>query len=431
MTASTVDLATITRALTTALDGAGSVHEATDADEVDGVPARVVVRPTSVAGVSAVLTEAARAGLVVVPRGGGTALDWAAPPERVDIVLDTLGLDHVVEHEAGDLVVVTEAGVPLSRLAQTLAGAGQELVSDAPRERVEAGSTVGGALATGTSGPRRLQRGTLRDLVLGVTVVRADGVVAASGGKVVKNVAGYDLGKLVTGSYGTLAVVVRAAFRLHPLPAAFAYVIASAGLREAASVARSVVASQLAPAAVELDRPAGADQATVAVLLEGVPAAVEVRQADAAAMLGDGRVADEPTWWARLPAQAAAQGRPADVLLKLTATLPGVAGVLEAVRAAEQAHGVGVAVRGSAAGVLWAGLAGDADPAAVAAVVDDLRHAVPSQGDGTVTVLRAPEPVRAAVDAWGPVPGLDLMRRVKSQFDPARLLAPGRFVGGI
>jgi len=419
----TLDLTALHRAL----DGAGEVREATDADAVDGVPASGVARPTSTEATAAVLREAAAAGLVTVARGAGTALDHGAPPERVDLLLDTTGLDAVVEHEAGDLVVVVEAGLPLARLAEVVAGAGQELVVDAPRERVEAGSTVGGALATAAGGPRRLQRGALRDLVLGTTVVRADGVVAASGGKVVKNVAGYDLAKLVTGSYGTLGVVVRAAFRLHPLPRATAYVALTAGIAEAAAAAHALVRSQLAPAAVELDRPAGSDQATAVVLLEGGPDAVQVRQAEAWAAVG-GTPAQEPGWWGRRPATAGTS--PDEVLLKITATLPGVAQVLGAARAAEQAHGVPVAVRGSAAGVLHAALPGG-DPAAVAAVVGDLRRVAPTPGDGTVTVLRAPRAVREVVDAWGPVPGLDLMRRVKERFDPDRQLSPGRFVGGI
>ena len=410
-------------ALEKALDGAGEVREAGPQDAVDGVPAQAVARPTSVAAVSALLREASRAGLVTLARGGGTALDWGAPPERVDLVLDTTGLDRVVEHEAGDLVVVTEAGLALSRLAEMLTGAGQELVTDAPRERVEGGSTVGGAVATAPSGPRRLQRGGLRDLVLGVTLVRADGVVAIAGGKVVKNVAGYDLGKLVTGSFGTLGVVVRAAFRLHPVPAARAFVSTAGPEARVVTAARDAVASQLAPAAVEVDRPGGGGDATAAVLLEGIPGAVGARQAQAASLVG-GSACEEPQWWRRLPAG------PDDVLLKVTSTIPGVAAVLDAARDAEQQHGVPVAVRGSAVGVLYAGVPGS-DAEAVAGVVARMRAAAPGAGDGSVVVLRAPCAVRDAVDTWGPVPGLDLMRRVKEQFDPGRHLSPGRFVGGI
>ncbi|KAE8762990.1 FAD-binding oxidoreductase [Georgenia thermotolerans] len=408
-------------ALVRSLDGAGEVREAGPEDTVDGVPAAVVARPTTVEAVSALLRTATGQGLVTVARGAGTALGWGCPPERVDLLLDTRGLDRLVEHESGDLVVVAEAGLALRDLQAHVGRAEQELVADVPRQRLEGGSTVGGALATGASGVRRLQRLALRDLVLGTTVVLADGTVASSGGKVVKNVAGYDLAKLMTGAYGTLGVIVRAAFRLHPMRPARAYVLWTGPLAEVAERARAVVASQLAPAAVEIDRPAGADEATLAVLLEGTDDAVAARAADAATLVG-GTVGEEPAWWARLP--------DGDVLAKATATLTGVADLLAAARAAEQAHGAGVALRGTAAGVLHAGITAP-DAAALAGVVAGLRAAAPSPREGTVTVLSAPAALREGLDVWGPVGGLELMRAVKQRLDPGRHLAPGRFVGGI
>ncbi|WP_454854791.1 FAD-binding oxidoreductase [Promicromonospora soli] len=298
---------------------------------------------------------------------------------------------------------------------------------DLPPERLAGGSTVGGALSTGASGPRRLQRGGIRDLVLGATVVLADGTVASSGGKVVKNVAGYDLAKLLTGAYGTLGVVVRAAFRLHPARPGRAFVVATGPLADVAARARDVIASQLAPAAVEIDRPAGSDVAEVAVLLEGTGNAVGQRAAAAAEVLG-GRVQDEPPgWWAALPGATRAEA--VGTYAKATATLTGVARLLAAARDAEQRYGVGVALRGTAAGVLHTMVTGS--PEATAFAVGHLRGATPSPREGTVTVLRASREVRAALDAWGPVGGLDLMRAVKQQLDPGRNLAPGRFVGGI
>ncbi|GHH79593.1 FAD-binding oxidoreductase [Promicromonospora soli] len=428
----------------------GEVREAGPADAVDGVPATAVARPASADGVAAVLREATAQGLATVARGAGTALDWGAPPERVDLILDTTGLDRLVEHGAGDLVVVAEAGLPVAALSETVRAAAQELVVDLPPERLAGGSTVGGALSTGASGPRRLQRGGIRDLVLGATVVLADGTIASSGGKVVKNVAGYDLAKLLTGAYGTLGVVVRAAFRLHPARPDRAFVVATGPLADVAARARDVVASQLAPAAVEIDRPAGSDGAEVAVLLEGTTAAVGQRAAAAAELLG-GRVQREPpAWWAVLPGAAAAGPfgtgvstgsttvggatsasgvEPVETYGKATATLTGVADLLAAARGAEQRYGVGVALRGTAAGVLHTVVTGT--PEATAYAVGHLRGAAPSPRDGTVTVLRAPREVRARLDAWGPVGGLDLMRAIKRQLDPGRSLAPGRFVGGI
>jgi glycolate oxidase FAD binding subunit len=409
----------------------GQVRAAGPEDAVDGVPATAVARPTSVAGVAAALREATAQGLATVARGAGTTLDWGAPPERVDLILDTTGLDRLVEHGSGDLVVVAEAGLPVATLAETVRAAAQELVVDLPPERLAAGSTVGGALSTGASGPRRLQRGGIRDLVLGATVVLADGTVASSGGKVVKNVAGYDLAKLLTGAYGTLGIVVRAAFRLHPVRPDRAFVVATGPSADVAARARDVVASQLAPAAVEIDRPAGSAVAEVAVLLEGTGAAVGQRAAAAAELLG-GRVQDQPPgWWAALPGvSTGSTGGGGDVTYaKATATLTGVTDLLAAARDAEQRYGVGVALRGSAAGVLHAVVTGP--PEATASAVGHLRGAAPSPREGTVTVLRASREVRAALDVWGPVGGLDLMRAIKRRLDPGRNVAPGRFVGGI
>ncbi|GAB2474598.1 FAD-binding oxidoreductase [Promicromonospora xylanilytica] len=408
----------------------GTVTEAGRGDAVDGVPAVAVARPTSAEGVAAVLRAATAQGLVTVARGAATALDWGTPPERVDLILDTTGLDRLVEHGAGDLVVVAEAGLPVAALSETVGAAAQELVVDLPPERLGGGSTVGGALSTGASGPRRLQRGGIRDLVLGATVVLADGTTASSGGKVVKNVAGYDLAKLLTGAYGTLGVVVRVAFRLHPARPDRAFVVATGPLADVAARARDVVASQLAPAAVEIDRPAGSDAAQVAVLLEGTGGAVEQRATAAAALLGGQVQGESPEWWARLPGTGdPGSARDGETFAKATATLTGVADLLVAAREAEQRHGVGVAVRGTAAGVLHAVVTGT--PEATASAVGHLRGAAPGPREGTVTVLRASREVRAALDVWGPVGGLDLMRAVKRQLDPGRNLAPGRFVGGI
>lgn len=413
----------------------GQVEEAGPADVVDGVPAVAVARPTSADGVAAVLREATAQGLVTVARGAATALDWGAPPERVDLILDTTGLDRLVEHGAGDLVVVAEAGLPVAELSETVRAAAQELVVDLPPERLAGGSTVGGALSTGASGPRRLQRGGIRDLVLGATVVLADGTIASSGGKVVKNVAGYDLAKLLTGAYGTLGVVVRAAFRLHPARPDRAYVVATGPMADVAARAREVVASQLAPAAVEIDRPAGSDVAEVAVLVEGTGSAVGQRAAAVADVLGGRVQAEAPGWWAALPGVSTGSTSGGSstggggTYAKATAILVGVARLLAAARDAEQRYGVGVALRGSAAGVLHAVVTGT--PEATASAVGHLRGAATDPRDGTVTVLRASREVRAELDVWGPVGGLDLMRAIKQQLDPGRNLAPGRFVGGI
>jgi glycolate oxidase FAD binding subunit len=178
-----------------------------------------VAWPASVAEASAVMRAAAGLGLAVLPRGTGTRLAWGAAPRRCDLVVDTLRLDQVLEHEAGDLVARVQAGVTIDKLAGVLGQAGQQLALDLPAAPGGAGrGTVGGVLATGVAGPRRLRYGTPRDLGIGITVVLADGTVAHSGGKVVKNVAGYDLPRLVLGSWGTYGVILDATFKLHARP---------------------------------------------------------------------------------------------------------------------------------------------------------------------------------------------------------------------
>ena len=401
----------------------GHAEPAGDADTVDGVPARFVAAPGSTDEAAAVVRVAAAEGLAVVARGAGTKLGWGTPPRRLDLIVDTRRLDRIIEHAAGDLVVIAQVGVRLAALGERLAGERQRLAVD----EVVPGTTIGGMLGTGVTGPRRLQAGAVRDLVLGVTLVRADGVVAKAGGKVVKNVAGYDLAKLVTGAYGTLGLVTEAAFRLHPIPPAAAYV--SVRLPDAASAYRAVqraLHAQFVPAAIELDRPEPGGPVEVAVLVEGTEAGVVARAEQAVGTLGAGAaLIDRPDWWGTLPA-----GSDRGVLVKATTELTGTGLLLDGIGRAAAAAGTTAAVRGSGGvGVFHAALPGT-DPPAVAAFVKALRDAA-SAWQGSVVVLAAPPPVRSEVDSWGPVSGLGLMRRVKERFDPDALLAPGRFVGGI
>jgi glycolate oxidase FAD binding subunit len=414
----------------------GNASEAAETDAVDGMPARWVALPGSTEETAAVMRVAVEHDLAVVVRGTGTKLSWGARPEQVDLVLDTSRIDGVVEHAAGDLIVVVGAGRRLGDLQQDLAGSRQWLGVDPPR-----GGTVGGLIATAATGPTRLLHGPVRDLVIGVTFVRADGVVAHAGGKVVKNVAGYDIGKLLTGSLGTLAVVTQAAFRLHPLPKARTWVSVplsgddgSRRPEDVQEVVQQVLHSQLVPSGVELDRPGDGAAATLSLLLEGIPPGVEGRAAQAGDLLGDTATAagTPPSWWG---AEPAADG---EVLLKVTHELAGLASLLTALDDVAAATGLAAHLRGSVAvGSVTVGLAvaGDApgrrgSAESVVQFVEGLRERSPSFG-GTVVVLEAPAEVKADLDVWGPVGGLALMRAVKEQFDPQRRLAPGRFVGGI
>ena len=219
-------------------------------------------------------------------------------------------MDRVLEHEAGDLTCTVEAGIRISALAAALAPAGQRLSLDPPGD-----PTIGACLAAALSGPLRHRFGAPRDLVLGVTLVLADGTVANAGGTVVKNVAGYDLGKLVCGSEGTLAFIGRVSLRLHPAPAAAATVVVATD--DPASTVAAVLASQLVPSALDVLHPG-----RVAVLFEGGAAAVAA-QVDTMRRLG-GEPADPSVWDESRSRQGAAQGRARFVPGELRALLTDV-----------------------------------------------------------------------------------------------------------
>jgi glycolate oxidase FAD binding subunit len=391
----------------------GDVAQATADDTVDGVPARWVAWPGSTEEVSAVLRAAARLGLRVVARGTGTRLTWGVPPTDVDLIVDTSRMGAVLAHVAGDLVVTVQAGLRMVDLQDALAPHRQRLALDSA-------GTVGGTIATAASGPLRYRYGSVRDLLIGITVVRADGTVTRSGGTVVKNVAGYDLGKLYTGSLGTLGVITEAVFRLHPLPEASRWItVPAAGAARAAAAIAAIRASQHEPIALDVDRGAPGARVTVGVAVEGVTGGIGARAAAVADLLGAAAGApatvteQPPGWWGRPPHPP--QGPAVTVsceptgLADLLATAPG-------------------ALRGSAgAGVLTAGL-DDGDR--LGAQLAQLRR-IATRNGGSAVLRCAPPHRRAGLDVWGPVPALTLMRRLKDQFDPEHRLAPGRFVGGI
>jgi glycolate oxidase FAD binding subunit len=414
-----------------------SLADGTAADAVAGVVPAYVASPASTEEAAGLLRAAARAGLAVVPRGAGTGFGWGSPPSRCDLVVDLSAMDQVIEHGAGDLVVRVQAGLTIGALAAALAAAGQELALDVPDR-----ATVGGVVATGTAGPRRLRYGTPRDLLLGLTVVRADGVIAHSGGKVVKNVAGYDIGKLFCGSHGTLGLITEATFRLHPRPGAVAWVTAEffaasgAGGSDAASAAvASAANSALVPSAVELDWPGGTPQSPrplrVGVLLEGTPSGVAERagrMSELLASAGGGPVSVSdaaPPRWGALPAGA--------TVVRVSFWVSALDAVLEALLAAGESAGVRPAVTGAAgAGVLHACLDPDTPDEDAARFATALRERIarlsgPAGPRGSVAVLAGPPLVLAAAGAYRDVPGAALMRAVRDQFDPDRRMFPGRF----
>jgi len=408
------------------------VRPATGRDAVDGVQAELVAEPASVEEASRVLAAASRAGKKVVVVGSGSKLGLGNPPERVDLVVRTRRMDRVLEHAAGDLVAKVEAGVHLADLQAALAPAGQWLALDPP----EPGATVGGVVAANASGPRRLRYGTVRDLIIGITVVLADGTVAHAGGKVVKNVAGYDLSKLFCGSLGTLGLIAEATFRLHPRPEAAAVVTLQVERAEQLwEAVRRLLRSTLVPSAIELtwyDR-----TGRLTVVIEGIRPGVEAQAAAAARLLGEvgeTEVLGPGGAEAALSQLGVPPWEKAEVGIKVAVPPAELPGALTDLWTGWLGHGRVAAHAGT--GVLEVGLEGpdlgNADQVeAFVGVVAKARERLAAR-QGSLVVTEAPPELKRAVDVWGP-PGdaVELMRRVKLQFDPDRQMSPGRFVGGI
>jgi glycolate oxidase FAD binding subunit len=422
------------------LERVGLIRPADGAYAVDGAEARFLARPRSVEEASQVLRAAADDGLAVAFVGGGSRLGLGNPPERLDLVVETRALDQVLEHAAGDLVVTAQAGVPLARLQEALGPAGQWLALDPPEPR----ATLGGVVAANASGPRRLRYGTVRDLLIGITVVLADGTVARAGGKVVKNVAGYDLAKLFCGSLGTLGMVAEVIFRLHPVPAATAVVsLGVEGPEQAGEAMRRLRGTTLEPSAVELTVDEFGWPGRLTVLFEGIEPGVEAQAAAAAELLGrvgEAAVAGPGGVEAALGQLGDRSFEKAEYALKATFPPAELAGALEDLAGGRlRFAGLGGVSVHAATGVAWVAsdlregdLPADrpAFPAAVRGITE-ARERLAARGGSLVLVKGSPE-LKRAVDVWGP-PGdaIGLMRRVKERFDPERRLSPGRFVGGI
>jgi glycolate oxidase FAD binding subunit len=337
-------------------------------------------------------------------------------------------------------VVRAQAGVRLADLQEVLAPAGQWLALDPP----EPGATLGGVVAANAAGPRRLRYGTVRDLIIGITVVLADGTVARAGGKVVKNVAGYDLAKLFCGSLGTLGMIAEVIFRLHPRPAAVAVTDLQVESPERAGEAvLRLRRSALEPSAIELTVYEGGWPGRLTVVFEGIRPGVEAQAAAALDLLrqfGEAEVAGPGETEAALAELAAWPAEKGELVLKAgfpPAELPGALADLGVGRG-RPSWGGPVSVH-AGTGVAWlvSGVreydlaADDPEPLRAPRMIADARERLAARG-GSLVVVKAPPELKRAVDAWGPAgDDLGLMRRVKERFDPDRRLAPGRFVGGI
>ncbi|HEY6796751.1 MAG TPA: FAD-binding protein [Kineosporiaceae bacterium] len=414
-------------------------------DALAGRTPAVRAAPADGTEVAAVLAATAPLGAAVGLRGGGTQVDLGAPPRALDLLLELRQQAGVLEYDPGDLVIRAKAGTSVDELRHVTVEHRQMLALDGPP------TTLGGLVATGVSGPRRHRYGAVRDLLIGAAFVLADGTRAKAGGKVVKNVAGYDLCKLLTGSLGTLAVITEVTFRLHPLPAASTTVTVPLANRERVPVTLARLrGSRLEPVAVEVAADLHRGTAVLVLLFDGLPEIVQ-QQAREAATLLDGELSGPtlPSWWGRPPWADLAE----PVLgLRVVCAPTAVGAALAALAAFAGSAGAHPAPPGSTAPrPSVAGAApGEAGPVARGrAALGVLEAAIPcSDGvdsaalaglraalgalDGTAVVTHwLGRPGQADLDRWGPVRGVELMRAIKDCFDPDHRLAPGRFVGGI
>jgi glycolate oxidase FAD binding subunit len=385
------------------------------------------------------LRDAAARGQAIVPWGAGTLQHLGKAPAPGAQTLPTIGLARVLEYTPADLTITAEAGAALGDIQAALREHGQWLPWDPP---APAHATLGGLLAAGASGPLRLGYGTPRDWVLGMRVALGDGRLVKSGGKVVKNVAGYDTHKVHIGALGTLGVIVEATLKVAPLPERFGSAVFGCGTPAAAiALAERLRERPLAPASVVvcLGMPlAGLEApALVAARYAGVGAAVE-RQLGAA--LERGRAAGveaepldhkraEAAWAALAGFAAPAALDERAMIIRAGGPVAALARVLEALRehmpAAEVVGYAGVGL----AYARWP--AGSVEVESVAGALTELRATLAAQG-GYAVVERAPAELRAALDLWGEPPAtLALMRGIKAQWDPHGLLNRGRYVGGI
>jgi glycolate oxidase FAD binding subunit len=370
------------------------------------------MRPSSVTEASDVLIELAREGRAVRPVGGRTQLDWGPPrTAQSEIELETGALNRILEHNHGDFTAVLEAGVPLARAQAVFAEAGQMLAWDPPLGEGSA-ATVGGILATADSGPSRHRYGGVRDTVVGITVVLSDGNIAKAGGKVIKNVAGYDLAKLFAGSFGTLGLIAAVCVRLHPATRNTATVTAATEDPE-----------QLAAAAIALARrPLEADCLDVAwendageLLVRFAGATAERQARDTAPAMGLDRVvvhADDDAIWER---QRSRQRSRDGAVLKVS----GRPTDLPAVVAAVQGPGDTLVSR-AALGLSWIRFAAGED---LAQRIAQARAAVAPRACTQLDGARGSEGAWAAPGAGARA----VMERVKQRFDPAATFRPVAF----
>ena len=429
--------------------GADKLSDAVAGYGIPGASAEVAVSPGDVPELGELLAESNSLGLAVAPIGGGTRTELGNVISRLDVVADLTRLNAVIEHNPADLTCTVQAGIRVSELRRALSRQGQFLAMDPP---LPDRATVGGTLATAAGGPMKPQFGNLRDVVIGMKVVQADGKTVKSGGQVVKNVSGYDMARLHVGGLGTLGVIVEVSFKLAPLPAAETTLVAGFGSHgRAVEAGLGIMHSGMTPLALtSFDEMANAtsgllppSQGHLAIRLGGRPRTLKRMTDDSSSISRSAGAksvealdaATAASLWGGL-ADFGWDDGPTPAMAGRVSVLPtNVARLVESIKAEAVFNGLRTAVLchpgyGTVT-VLWF--------AAERAVREDVaRYTLVRARDichtmgGRMFIDRCPIDVRRKIDVWDDVgDSLAVMRRLKSQFDPKSTLNPGRFVAGI
>ena len=416
----------------------------TDSPLGDGLYASARENPSTLEALSEVVRARALAGVAIYPQGGATSLDYGGIPARPGVVVDVRGINRVIDYPAGDMTITVEAGMTVQRLTDELAREGQRLPLDIPfPDR----ATLGGAFASAACGPRRFGWGRPRDQILGIQFVKADGQVIHGGGRVVKNVAGYDFPKLLTGSLGSLGILSQMTLRVRPIPESNALAFASCrNMDDAAEALDRLNLSETRPVALELlnptagswyqarNLPVSPDAWTVVVGFEDNRSAVSWQVDRLKSELGElgssieALVDDQASvaWDALSHFPVSPPGRLSLKLSVRPSEVAGLFGELDPGLWAMQAH--------AGNGIVWCHWIGPADGNALADVLPEVDRvrSLAVLGGGSLTIPHCPTPWKERLRVWGETRSdWPLMLKIKETLDPGGVMNPGRFLGTI